>query len=152
MIPIICYNKKIHMNKLVKQYGLHVAWIVALLATAGSLFFSEVLKFPPCLLCWYQRIFMYPLVAILAVGIFLKDKRAHLYVLPLSIVGLSVALYHNLLYYNVVPESVAPCTIGISCTTKQIEWFGLITIPFLSLVSFAIITFCMIIQRRVKNI
>lgn len=127
---------------------LYVAWVVALVATLGSLYFSEILKLPPCVLCWYQRIFMYPLVAILAVGILLKDKRVHLYVLPLSTVGLLVAFYHNLLYYHILPESAAPCTTGVSCTIKLIEWLGFLSIPLLSLLSFAIITLCMFIFKQ----
>lgn len=123
---------------------MYFAFVVSLVATLGSLYFSEVLKLPPCVLCWYQRIFMYPLVAILAVGIMLKDKKVHLYVLPLSIIGLFIALYHNLLYYHIIPESTDPCVTGVSCTIKLIEWFGFLTIPLLSLTSFIVITLSML--------
>jgi disulfide bond formation protein DsbB len=123
---------------------LYIAWLQSVIATFGSLFFSEVMKFPPCVLCWYQRIAMYPLVFIIAVGLLRKDKRVYLYVLPLSITGFIIAIYHNLLYYNILPESIKPCVLGVSCTTKFIEWFGFITIPFLSLVAFLVINLCMI--------
>jgi disulfide bond formation protein DsbB len=131
---------------------LYLAWIQSIVATLGSLYFSEVMKFPPCVLCWYQRIFMYPLVFILAVGMVRKDKKIYTYVLPLSVTGLLIAIYHNLLYYQIIPESMAPCVNGVSCTTKFIEWFGFITIPFLSLVAFSVITLCMLfLWRGVKK-
>lgn len=136
------------MTKLFGKYVLYIAFIQALFATLGSLFFSEILKFPPCVLCWYQRILMYPLVIILAVGILRKDKGVYIYVLPFSILGIIIAIYHNLLYYKIIPESQAPCLLGVSCTTKFIEYFGFITIPFLSLLAFLIITLCMVIYAN----
>ena len=86
---------------------------------------------------------MYPLVLILAVGILRKDKSVYVYALPLSAIGSLIALYHSLLYWKIIPESAAPCTAGISCTTKFIEWFGFVTIPFLSFAGFLLITGCM---------
>jgi len=127
---------------------LYIAFIQALIATLGSLFFSEVLHFPPCVLCWYQRICIYPLVIILAVCIIKKDKIVPYLVLPLSLIGLCISIYHNLLYYKIIPESIAPCTTGVSCTTKYIEWFGFITIPLLSLCALSVITVCMILYIR----
>lgn len=129
------------MNRLIT----YLAFLQAIVATSGSLFFSEVLHFTPCTLCWYQRILMYPLVAILAVGILRRDKGIYLYVLPLSIIGWSIALYHNLLQWGVIVE---PCTVGVSCITRYAGWFGFITIPFLSLTAFTIITACMIFLLR----
>src|SRR3990167_11058634 len=99
----------------IKKNLLQLALLQATLATTGSLIFSEVLKYPPCVLCWYQRIFMYPLVVILAVGIWKKDKNLPYFVLPLSIIGGIIAIYHNLLYYGLIPESNAPCVLGVSC-------------------------------------
>ncbi len=135
------------MKKYVK-YIPYATFLIALAATLISLYFSEIMKLIPCVLCWYQRICMYSLIAISAVSILRKDKAIADYVLPLSIVGLGISIYHNLLYYSILPESVAPCTQGISCTTKQIEWFGFITIPLLSMLTFALITAIMIIYRR----
>lgn len=132
----------------VAHYAPYLAWVVALVATFGSLYASEIAKFPPCVLCWYQRICMYPLVLIIAIGIIKKDTFLPLYVIPLSFIGLVIAFYQMLLYYQIIPRSVAPCVQGISCTTKYIEWFGFITIPFLSLVSFAIITVLMYLSLR----
>ena len=138
--------------KTLKANLVYLAWFQALIATLGSLFFSEIMQLTPCVLCWYQRITMYPLLLILTVGILLRDQRLRFYVLPLSLIGLAIAVYHNLLYYNVIPESIAPCTAGVSCTTRQIEWFGFITIPLMALTAFTIITFSMILYKRGEHI
>lgn len=138
------------MRKFLKQNILYILFLQALVATLGSLYFSEIMKFPPCVLCWYQRIFMYPIVFILGAGIYFRDKFIYRYVLILSSIGLIIAFYHNLLYYKILPESAAPCMLGVSCTTKQLEWLGFITIPLLSLIAFAIITVSMIWYSRQK--
>lgn len=135
----------------IKKNILYITWATALMASLGSVYFSQVLHLPPCLLCWYQRIFMFPLVIILAVGILRNDTKVYTYVLPLTIIGLSISLYHNLLYYHVIPENLAPCVAGVSCTIKQIEWLGFITIPLLSLTAFTIITILILIQRGIKK-
>ncbi|MBX3287760.1 MAG: disulfide bond formation protein B [Acidobacteria bacterium] len=129
------------------QIFLYLIWITALVATIGSLFFSEVMELPPCVLCWYQRIAMYPLVAIVAVAIITRDRWWKMYVLPFSITGLAVAVYHNLLYYHIIPESITPCTEGVSCTSVQLEWLGFITIPLMSLTAFIIINILALIHR-----
>jgi len=123
---------------------LYLAWFVALVATAGSLFFSEVMQLPPCVLCWYQRIAMYPLVVVIGVGIISRDPRIKSYALPICLAGLAVAIYHNLLYYSLIPDSLTPCTQGISCTSIQIEWLGFITIPLMSLAAFTLINLCLV--------
>lgn len=128
----------------------YFSWFVAVAATAGSLYFSEVLHLPPCILCWYQRILMYPLTLIIAVGILRKDKGLPFYVLPLSILGTGVAFYQYLLQRGILPNSIAPCTLNVPCTIKYVEYFGFVTIPFLSLLAFVIITFCMILILK-KN-
>jgi disulfide bond formation protein DsbB len=122
----------------------YAAWVIALVATVGSLFFSEVMNLPPCVLCWYQRIAMYPLVLIVGVGIVLRDARLKYYALPVSVGGLLIAIYHNLLYYSILPDSIAPCTQGISCTAVQIEWLGFITIPLMALTAFVSISLCLV--------
>ncbi|MDQ1347242.1 MAG: hypothetical protein QG573_611 [Acidobacteriota bacterium] len=128
---------------------LFAAWMVALLATAGSLFFSYVMEFAPCVLCWYQRIFLFPLVVVLARGLFPFDRGAVRYGLPLAILGWLVAAYHNLVYAGVVPESLQPCAKGVSCTEEYIRLFGLLSIPALSLIAFTTLAGILIaLQRR----
>jgi disulfide bond formation protein DsbB len=113
-----------------------VAWGFALVATAGSLFFSEVSDFIPCRLCWFQRIGMYPLAAILLIAAIRRDYRgAALYGLPLAIFGTIVASYH--IYIENHPEAeTAACKIGAPCATKWIDKLGYITIPTLALTAF----------------
>ena len=125
----------------------YLAWVIALVSTVGSLFFSEVMNLPPCVLCWYQRIAMYPLVVIIGSGIIMRDRRMRNYALPVCLIGLAVSVYHNLLYYGLIPESITPCTQGISCTSRQIEWLGFITIPLLALTAFAGLTLCLLFDK-----
>lgn len=129
----------------------YAAWTLTLLSAAGSLFFSEVMDLPPCVLCWYQRIAMYPLVLIIGIGIALNDAKWKLYALPLALIGLAIAVYHNLIYYGVIPESLTPCTQGVSCSERQIEWLGFITIPLMGLVSFLAISLLILIYRPNKQ-
>ena len=131
--------------------ALFAAWLTASIATLGSLFFSEVMRLPPCLLCWYQRILMYPLVVIFTVGLLTRDVHAGRYAWPLAIGGLAVAVYHNLLYYHLVPESIVPCTTGVSCTERQIEWLGFITIPLLSLTAFSLVILSLLAFGRARR-
>lgn len=139
-------KKSIHF---IRKYILYLALIQALAATAGSLIASEIMHVPICILCWYQRILMYPLVFILVTGILIKDKKVHLYVLPLSITGMAVAFYHLLLQVKIIPESVAPCVKGISCSEITYTLFGFVTIPLLSFLAFAIITSIMVIYSKI---
>lgn len=127
---------------------IYIAWVQALAATLGSLYFSEILSIPPCTLCWYQRILMYPLVFIIPVGIIRKDKGLPFYVLPLAIPGIIIAFYQHLLQVGVIPEALAPCGIGVSCATKTWSLLDFITLPLLSAVAFAVITFIMVILLR----
>lgn len=132
-----------------KGWGiLFAAWALALVSTLGSLFFSEVMKFPPCLLCWYQRIFMFPLAVILLLGLFPLDRKVFRYGIALAIGGALVAFYQVLLYYGVLPETAAPCTQGASCTATHINWLGFISIPLLSFLSFSGIIALLLLFRR----
>ena len=139
------------MKKFFEKYVLYLAFAQALVATLGSLTFSEIMHFPPCVLCWYQRIAMYPLVVIFAVGVLFKDKLVKYYAWPLIAIGWSIAAYHNLLYYNIIPEAAAPCAAGVSCTTRFFAWFGFITIPLLSFTAFTILGGLMLIYGRVSR-
>ena len=115
------------------------AWLVASASTLGALFFGEVMQLPPCVLCWYQRIFMFPLVLILPIGLFPFDRKVVRYALPLAALGWLFAAFHLLLVAGVIPESIKPCTQGVPCSETVIEWFGFVTIPLLSLVAFSTI-------------
>ena len=131
---------------------LFICWLLAATSTMGSVFFSHVMDFAPCVLCWYQRICLFPLIILLGVGLFSFDKSVVKYTLPLAIAGWLIALYHSLLYAGIIPENIQPCTQGVSCTEEYIDLLGFITIPMLSLLSFSlIIALLLILQRRISR-
>lgn len=135
-----------------RNYIPYFVFVITLISTLWSLSLSEILHFTPCVLCWYQRICMYPLVIISAVSIIRKQqKELYYYILPLSIIGFLIALYQNLLIWGVLSESVAPCTAGVSCIHQPVVIYGFITIPFGSMISFAIIIASMLLYARLSN-
>jgi disulfide bond formation protein DsbB len=124
----------------VEGYELWLAFVVASIATGGSLFFSEIAHFVPCELCWYQRICMYPLTITTLLAALFDDPRAARYLLPLPVVGAGVSVYHLLVENGVVGESLT-CRISApgGCTVKWINEFGYVTIPTLALTAFALV-------------
>ncbi|MCG8683800.1 MAG: disulfide bond formation protein B [Desulfobacterales bacterium] len=129
-------------------YILLAAWMVAAASTLGSIFFSHVMEFAPCVLCWYQRICLFPLVIILAIGLFPFDKAVVKYALPIAVSGWFVAAYHNLLYSGIIPQEMQPCTKGVSCTEKYIDLFGFLSIPMLSLIGFSILVSILFLLKK----
>ena len=124
------------------------AWLISCLSMGGSLFFSEVMEFPPCILCWYQRIAMYPLVAIFIVGLFPLSKEVFKYSTPFVALGWLIALWHNLLHLGIIEEDLSPCREGVSCSTVYINWMGFITIPLLSFVAFSLLGIILFVFYR----
>ena len=123
------------------------AWLIAAVSTLGSLFFSEVMELTPCVLCWYQRIFLFPLAIILLIGLFPLDKKVVKYALPLAIIGLLFTVYHCLLFFGVIPENLQPCSQGVSCTDDNMELFGFLPIPLLALIAFMMIIILLLKSR-----
>ena len=115
------------------------AWLIATISTLGALFLGEVMGYLPCVLCWYQRIAMFPLILVLAAGLFPFDQRVVRYALPLALAGLGLALFHLALTAGWIPESIRPCQQGVPCSDIQVVWFGFVTIPLLSVLSFSFI-------------
>ena len=101
---------------------LFLAWLVATGSTLGALFLGEVMGYTPCVLCWYQRIAMFPLVLILAAGLFPFDPRVVRYALPLAVVGSLLALFHMALVAGWIPEAIKPCQQGVPCSDVQVVW------------------------------
>lgn len=130
---------------------LYGAWFVSLIATLGSLYFSEIRGFIPCELCWYQRISMYPLVLILGIATFRNDGKVPQYVLPLSLLGGSISVLHYLEQKIPGFGGIKPCVNGVPCSSEYINWLGFITIPFLALIAFALITVAMLILASRKT-
>ena len=119
---------------------LFVAWLIALLATAGALFLGEVMGMVPCVLCWYQRIFMFPLAIVLGIAVFAEDRSGALYALPFAVGGVTLAGYHTALVAGWVPQWWIPCGSGPSCSQQALVIFDDIQLPWLSLAAFVAIT------------
>ena len=127
------------------------AFVVALAATLGALYIGEILGQTPCILCWYQRIAMFPLVVVLGIAAFRGDETARFYVLPLAAIGLILAAWHSGLYFGIIPEPIVPCTkTGPSCTSAAMTFVG-VPIPLMSLFSFAAITIMMTLFETGAN-
>jgi len=120
-------------------YELWAAFLVAAIATGGSLFLSDVAGFVPCEMCWYQRICMYPLSLLTLFLAVHGDNRAARYLLPFPVIGAGVSIYH-LLIENHVVSTPAACQVGAGCTVKWIDYFGYMTIPTLALTAFVLLT------------
>jgi hypothetical protein len=126
------------IRRLLWGYELWAAFVVAAIATGGSLFFSEIAGFVPCELCWYQRICMYPLSLLTLFLAVHGDHRAARYLLPFPVIGAGVSIYHLLVENHVVSTPKA-CLVGAGCTVKWINEFGYITIPTLALTAFVLL-------------
>ncbi len=124
------------------------AWALALVSTLGALFIGEVMGMTPCLLCWYQRIFMFPLALILGMAAFAEDRRGAVYALPLALGGAAMAGYHSALIAGWVPKWWVPCGTGPSCSEQSLEILGGIQIPWLSLAAFVAIVILLFAYLR----
>jgi len=127
---------------------LFLSWIVALLGSLAVLFIGEVMGQTPCVLCWFQRAFLFPLAVVLAIATFRSDYAVWRYALPLAAIGWLIAAYHVLLYAGVLPTSIEPCGQGPSCTDAAMTILGGVPIPALSLVAFTIIAGALILVWR----
>ncbi|WOD11683.1 disulfide bond formation protein B [Halopseudomonas pelagia] len=125
------------------------AWLLAVTATLAALFIGEVMGKTPCVLCWFQRIFMFPLAVMLTIACYRADFTVWLYALPLAVIGWGFALYHCLLFVGVIPETLKPCSAGTSCSGADMLIFGNVPLPLLSLAVFtAIVVLLVLIRRR----
>lgn len=127
------------LQRLVWGYELWLVFLISATATGGSLFFSLVVGYAPCDLCWYERICIYPLSIVTLLAALANDQRVARYLLPLPLVGAGISVYHVLLEYGVVAQTQA-CLVSApgGCATKWIDEFGFVTIPNLSLTAFAL--------------
>ncbi|WP_274364966.1 disulfide oxidoreductase [Paenibacillus thermotolerans] len=131
-----------------RRHGLFLAWVVSLIATGGSLFLSEIMHYIPCNLCWFQRMFMYPIVILLGRASFKNDHSIIGYVLPLSIIGGSISMYHYAEQKIPALAKMLPCTVGVPCHLDYLNWFGFITIPLLAMIAFLLITLLLLISKK----
>lgn len=133
-----------------KEHGLIVAFIASFLSMIGSLIYSNVIGYAPCTLCWYQRIFMYPQVFLMAIAIWKKDQGMKLYGFILSVIGAIIALYH---YFGQIGLTTLPCpAIGysVSCSQTFVLQYGYITIPMMAFSAFILIaaTFAISLKKE----
>ena len=127
------------MPRLSGETALGLAWIIALISSLAVLFIGEVLGQTPCILCWFQRAFMFPLAIVLGLGLWWQDSRVGRYGVALALGGAAVAMYHIGLYVGLIPEAIQPCTAtGPSCIDDNQLVSG-IPIPLMALVAFTII-------------
>jgi disulfide bond formation protein DsbB len=131
-----------------RRYGIVFSLIIATVATSGSLFLSEVAKLVPCELCWFQRIFMYPQVLILAAALAFKDRKVWRYILPLCLVGGAISVYHY--YIQMFPPQTSICSLDNleSCSVKPFTYYGYITIPLMALTASIMILIFSISTKR----
>lgn len=123
---------------LLRRYGLYAAWLTSIVATLGSLYFSEVRGFVPCELCWFQRIFMYPLPIVLGIATYHDDRGIARYVLPMAVTGGAISTFHYLIQKGVIHWDAA-CSPTAPCTSQWINGLGFITIPFLAGMAFVLV-------------
>jgi disulfide bond formation protein DsbB len=139
------------MRRAVWGYELWLAFLVAALATGGSLFFSEVAHFAPCELCWYERICMYPLALVMLFAALADDHRVTRYLLPLPVVGAGLAVYHELIVRGAVSQPGA-CALSApgGCATRWIDEFGYVTIPVLTLTAFVLLVALLLLAGELE--
>lgn len=137
---------------IIRKYHIAIAWTIATSAMLISLIFSEWMKLPPCDLCWYQRMAMYPLVLILGIGMYRKDSNVSIYAFSFACIGLIISVYQ--ITIQAFPTSeMKICSVGVSCTENYLNLFGFISIPMLSFVGFLAIIILLYINqiKRQKN-
>ena len=147
IVTILVSKKENKVIQMVRKYGMKLAFLVVLVATLGSLTYSDVLMYEPCKLCWFQRILMYPQVLLIGIALWTKDSSVKLYALILSLIGIPVAFYHYLVQLGLVS---APCTTGgytVSCAKYFSMNFGYITIPMMAMSAFLLVALIMLILR-----
>lgn len=126
----------------------YISWVIALVATLGSLYFSQIRHFIPCEMCWYQRILMYPLVIVSGFAAFVNAYYMKYMIMIFSIIGFCFSVYHYM--EQKVPgfSTIKPCVGGVPCNTQYINYFGFITIPFLAGTAFLLITIAMLLVKK----
>ena len=130
--------------------ALGFAWLASIFAMGGSLYFSEIVGFAPCMLCWYQRIAMYPLVAVLGVAFFRSDPGVWRYALPLSVIGLLISSYHVLIQLRPALEAIS-CGDGPPCSGRYVAVFGFVSIPWMAGAAFVFISAVLLGLRQAEH-
>ena len=122
----------------IKESALTLSWLFALCGVLVTLYLSEIIQWPVCHLCWYQRICLYPQAILLGMATFRGDYRLMPYMITLSVIGFLFALYQYLMQlFPVAFEGIPLCGTGADCATMHIQWLGFVTLPLLGVLLFA---------------
>lgn len=151
ILVILLISDKHRKSKTLKKFAKFAdkyTFVMALVATLGSLYYSEIAGFEPCKYCWFQRILMYPLVIITYIAIKIKDKYVSRYVLPISGIGTLLAGYHYLTQLGWLPSTCVATGYSVGCAKIFVMTFGYITIPMMSFTAFLLIFVLQIISKR----
>ena len=135
----------------VGRVALPLAWLVALVTTLGSLYYSKVQSFVPCELCWYQRICAYPFAVILGIAAWRRDAGIRVYAIPVFAVGMAIAAYHTWIQAYPPSNGTSFCTIEAPCTTRYVWEFGFVSLPFMALSAFVVMTVLLLVARPVPR-
>jgi disulfide bond formation protein DsbB len=127
--------------------ALTLAWIVALVTTVGSLYYSKVQEFVPCELCWYQRICVYPFAVILGIAAWRRDAAIRVYAIPIFVIGIVVSTYHTWIQAYPPDSGTSFCTAEAPCTTRYVWEFGFVSLPFMALSAFVLMTVLLLVAR-----
>lgn len=154
LLAVVFLRKTVpELDKLAALLGAWAVWIafvLALAASAMTLYYSEVLGIEPCSLCWWQRIFIYPQVVLFAIALYKRDLSVTAYSLALSLIGLAFAAYHHAL--QILPSGTLPCPAqGVSCAQRFVFEFGYITFPLMAATLFAFLIVLMLFVRSKKS-
>lgn len=130
------------------RHPLILAAVVAIAATAGSLYLSEVARFIPCVLCWYQRIAMYPLALMLGVAAWRRDTKVWVYAAPLALIGMIISIWHYLVEHVPVLGQATSCSLSAPCDVRWVDAYGFVTIPYMAASAFVLILACLFVAAR----
>ncbi|MET0420958.1 MAG: disulfide bond formation protein B [Acidimicrobiia bacterium] len=139
------------MTRAVGAQAVLVAWLVAVVTTAGSLYYSEHLGFLPCELCWYQRILMYPLVIVLGVAVLNRDRFVWITGLVFVVLGVPLSLYHWLVERVPSLAESTSCSVTAPCSAPYFEKFGYVTLAWMCMSSFLLIGSLLVISATVPK-
>jgi len=131
----------------VGRIALSLAWIVAVVATLGSLYYSKVQEYVPCELCWYQRICLYPFAVILGIAAWRRDRAIRVYAVPVLVIGMVIAGYHTWIQAYPPSDGTSFCTADAPCTTRYVWEFGFVSLPFMALSAFVVMTALLLVAR-----
>lgn len=133
-----------------KLTSAYIAWVTALLASAASVYFIEILHHPAATLCWVDRMLMFGLLLVLTTAILVRDTRAWRYTVPFLAIGLPASFYQQLVHWGIIHVAAKGCTVSVVCTTKFFNLFGFITQATLCFAAFAVVAVCMWHMRRTQ--